>query len=142
MSVFNKIFSRISSIALLTLAIALTGCTFANISSIPLEIEGVGTVYRYQGRANYSHQFAEADKLIAEDCKARNGGKPVIVNLQKRDIGTITFEDGQARTRINATSTRNQYNSNIIGNATTRYSGSTTEMRNYNQEILYKCVAE
>ena len=130
------------STTLLITSAALAGCTHASISSIPMQIEGVGTVYRYQGRANFSHQIAEADKMIVEDCKSRNGGKPVIVDLQKRDLGIVAFDSGQANTRINATATRNPYNTNISGTATTTISGSTTAMRNYNQEILYKCVTE
>lgn len=130
------------STTLLITSAALAGCTHASISSIPMQIEGVGTVYRYQGRANFSHQISEADKMIAEDCKARTGGKPVIVDLQKRDLGVIAFDNGQANTRINATATRSASNADISGTATTTFSGSTTAMRNYNQEILYKCVTE
>lgn len=130
------------STTLLITSAALAGCTHASISSIPMQIEGVGTVYRYQGRANFSHQISEADKMIAEDCKARTGGKPVIVDLQKRDLGVIAFDNGQANTRISATATRSASNADISGTATTTFSGSTTAMRNYNQEILYKCVTE
>ena len=130
------------STTLLITSAALAGCTHASISSIPMQIEGVGTVYRYQGRANFSHQISEADKMIAEDCKARTGGKPVIVDLQKRDLGVIAFDNGQANTRISATATRSASNADISGTATTTVSGSTTAMRNYNQEILYKCVTE
>src|SRR3990167_3632158 len=100
--------------ALATIA-TLAGCTHASISSIPLQIEGIGTVYRYQGRANFAHQIAEADRMITEDCKARNGGRPVIVDLQKRDLGAVAVDSGQATTRINATATGNPYSSNMAG---------------------------
>lgn len=113
---------------------ALAGCTHARISPIPMLIEGVGTVYRYEGRANFPHQLAEADRMIAQDCKARNGGTPVVVNLRKRDLGTVSLDSGQANARVSAIGG---------GNATvaTSSNGSTTTMRNYNQEILYKCAA-
>ena len=105
-------------------------------------VEGIGTVYRYQGRANFAHQMAEADRLMTDDCKARNGGRPVIVDLQKRDLGVIAVNSGQASTRLNATAAGNSNSTNVTGTATTTSSGSTTAMRNYNQEILYKCVTE
>lgn len=129
-------------IQVLAAIVTLAGCTHASISSIPLEIEGVGTVYRYQGRANFSHQIAEADRMITEDCKARNGGRPVIIDLQKRDLGIIAMDSGQATTRINATATGNPYSTNVTGTASTTSSGGMTALRNYNQEILYKCVTD
>ena len=128
--------------AMLSVVVVVAGCTHASISSIPMEVAGIGTVYRYQGRANFAHQMAEADRMIAEDCKARNGGKPVIVDLQKRDLGVVAFDSGQANTRVNANAAGSPYNTNITGTATTTASGSTTVMRNYNQEILYKCVKD
>lgn len=128
--------------AFLSVVVSAAGCTHASISSIPMQVDGIGTVYRYQGRANFAHQMAEADRMIAEDCKARNGGKPIVVDLQKRDLGVIAFNSGQANTRIDATATRNPYSSNITGTAATTSSGSATVMRNYNQEIHYKCVTD
>lgn len=122
--------------------LVLGGCTHASISSIPREIEGVGTVYQYQGRANFSHQFAEADRRITEHCKTVNGGHPVIVDLQKRDLGVVAIDSGQSTTQFNATATGTPYATNISGAATTTSSGGTTGLRNYNQEILYKCVAD
>jgi hypothetical protein len=122
--------------------VALAGCTHASISSIPLQIEGVGTVYRYQGRANFAHQIAEADRMITEDCKAKNGGRPVIVDLQKRDLGIVAMDTGQSTTRINATATGTPYATNVSGTATTTSSGGMTGLRNFNQEILYKCVTD
>jgi len=129
-------------IVVLTIAtvVALAGCTHASISSIPLEIEGVGTVYRYQGRANFAHQIAEADRMITEDCKAKNGGRPVIIDLQKRDLGIVAMDTGQSTTRINATATGSPHATNVTGTATTTSSGGMTGLRNFNQEILYKCV--
>ena len=126
----------------LVAAVALSGCTHSSISSIPMQIEGVGTVYRYQGRANFAHQIAEGDHMITEDCKARNGGHPVIVNIQKRDLGIVAIDSGQATTHINGTATGNPYSTNVTGTATTTSTGSTTALRNYNQEILYKCVTD
>ncbi len=131
-----------ASIQALAVVTALTACTHASISSVPMQIEGIGTVYRYQGRANFAHQMAEADRLMTDDCKARNGGRPVIVDLQKRDLGVVALNSGQATTRLNATATGTPYSTNIAGTATTTSSGTATAMRNYNQEILYKCVTE
>ena len=80
--------------------------------------------------------------MITEDCKARNGGHPVIVNIQKRDLGIVAIDSGQATTHINGTATGNPYSTNVTGTATTTSTGSTTALRNYNQEILYKCVTD
>ena len=126
----------------LAFVVTLASCTHASISSIPLQIEGVGTVYRYQGRANFAHQITKADRMITEDCKARNGGIPVIVDLQKRDLGIVAMDSGQATTHINATATGNPYSTNVTGTATTTSSRGVTALRNYNQEILYKCVID
>jgi hypothetical protein len=131
-----------ATFAVLAAITTLAGCTFASISSTPMEIEGVGTVYRYQGRANFGYQIAEADKLMAEDCKAKNGGHPVIVDLQKRDLGIVSMGSGQATTHLNATATNNPYSTNVYGTAHTTSSSSGTALRNYNQEILYKCVVD
>lgn len=125
-----------------TVVAILTGCTHASISSIPMEIEGVGSVYRYQGRANFSHQIAEADRMLTKHCKILNGGRPVIVDLQKRDLGMVTMGSGQSSTHFNATGTGTPYGTNIKGTAMTTSSGTTSGMRNVNQEILFKCVAE
>lgn len=127
-----------ATLTLLALAAALAGCSHASISSIPMQIEGVGTVYRYQGRANFAHQMALADQMIADDCKARNGGKPVIVDLQKVDLGTINMGSAQSTTRLNGTATGNRFN----GTAATSTFGGGSAMRNSNQEVLYKCVKE
>lgn len=129
----------------LTLLIAtalLMGCTHGSVSQIPIEIEGVGTVYRYEGRANFAHQRAEADRMMIEDCKAKNGGRPVIVDLQKRDLGIVALGGGSSTTRINATATGTPYAANVSGTGTTTSSSSTTALRNYNQEILYKCTKD
>jgi hypothetical protein len=122
--------------------LALAGCTHGSISSIPQQIEGVGTVYRYQGRANFAHQISEADRMITEHCKALNGGRPVIVDLQKRDLGIVAMGTGQSTTQINATATGTPYATNITGAATTTSAGSMTGLRNFNQEILFRCVTE
>lgn len=102
----------------------LAGCTHASISSIPLEIEGVGTVYRYQGQANFAHQIAKADRMITEHCRVLNGGSPVIVDMQKRDLGTVSMSSGQSATRLNASGTGTPYATNITGTATTTSSGT------------------
>lgn len=122
--------------------LALTGCTHASISAIPLEVAGVGTVYRYQGRANFPHQIAEADRMISADCQKRNGGRPVIVSLEKQDSGMLSWSNGQAATNFRTTSYGNAYSSGVSGTTMTTGSGSSSRMRNQNQEILYKCVSD
>lgn len=119
----------------------LGGCTHASISSIPLEIEGVGTVYRYQGRANFPHQIAEADRMIAEDCKLKTGGHPVIVDLKKQYLGQVDMGGGESRTRINATVTGTGNYAQVTGTARTTSTDGGGSLANYNQEILYKCVS-
>lgn len=128
-------------IAILCVSV-LGGCTHASISSIPLEIEGIGTVYRYQGRANFSHQITEADRMISEDCRQRNGGRPVIVDLKKQYLGQVDMGGGESRTKINATVTGAGNYSQLSGTARTKTTGSGGSLANYNQEILYKCVAD
>ncbi len=120
----------------------LGGCTHASISSIPLEIEGVGTVYRYQGRANFAHQIGEADRMIAEDCKQKNGGVPVILDLKKQYLGQVDMGGGsESRTRINATVTGVGSSAQITGTARVSSVNNGGSIANYNQEILYKCVS-
>ena len=50
------------------ITLILSACTHGSVSQLPMHIEGVGTVYRYEGRANFAHQRAEADRIITEDC--------------------------------------------------------------------------
>jgi hypothetical protein len=118
------------------LSSGLAGCTFASVSSLPINVPGHGEVYRYQGRANFPHQMAEADRMITEDCKARNGGRPQIVDLSKQDLGVITMGGGNSTTNVAGSVTGNT----ISGVANSTSSGSVSSMRNVNQEILYKCV--
>lgn len=40
-------------LATVAVVLALSGCTHASISSVPVYIEGIGEVYRYEGRANF-----------------------------------------------------------------------------------------
>jgi hypothetical protein len=128
------------NVAKFSWVIVLGGCTHASISSIPLEIEGVGTVYRYQGRANFSHQIAEADRIITEDCKQRNGGQPVIVDLKKQYLGQVEMGGGESRTSINAISTGTGNYAQVTGTARTTSTNGGGSLANYNQEIMYKCV--
>lgn len=57
--------------------------------------------------------------MMTEDCKARNGGHPVVVNLEKQDLGLIAFGQGQSSTTANARVSGNPYNANVSGVATT-----------------------
>lgn len=123
-------------------ALVLGGCTHAAISTIPMEIPGIGTVYKYQGRANFSHQIAEADQRMIEQCKTVNGGKPVVVNQQMRDLGVVTMSNSQALTNLNASAYTSGQSATLQGSANTSTVGSGTALRNMNQEILFKCVAQ
>ena len=76
--------------------------------------------------------------MMTEDCKAKNGGHPVVVNLEKQDLGVIALGQGQSNTNFSARAAGNAIN----GTAATSSIGSLTTMRNMNQEILYKCVKE
>jgi hypothetical protein len=105
-----------------------------------MEVPGVGTVYRYQGRANFPHQIAEADRLMTEHCQKVNGGKPVAVSREKVDLGTVSYGSAQANTSGSAVVTGNSNMAVASGSSTTTASGSNTTLRNVNQEILYKCV--
>jgi hypothetical protein len=107
-----------------------------------MELPGVGTVYRYQGRANFSYQIAEADRVMTEECKKINGGKPVVVTQQMRDLGVVAVNNSQSSTNLNATANGVGTSTNIYGTATTSTTGTTTSLRNMNQELLFKCVTE
>lgn len=113
----------------------LLGCTFGHVSSIPMEIEGIGKVYRYEGRSNFSHQLEKADEMMASTCKEKNGGYPVIVDLQQKDLGVVVFGSGQSSTNLSG----NAYGNSVYGTATTSSSGSINAMKNQNQAILFKC---
>jgi hypothetical protein len=67
-------------------ALALTGCTYAQVSATPVQLPGGGEGFRYTGRANFAHQVTEADRVMAETCAAR-GGRPVVVEQAERNIG-------------------------------------------------------
>jgi hypothetical protein len=128
------------NILILLLATLLGACTHAAISSIPMEVPGVGSVYRYQGRANFAHQIEEADRLMKEHCKSVNGGNPVIVDLQKRDLGVVAIASGNSSTNINANVSGTANQARVSGTGTTNSLATMNAMRNTNQEILYRCV--
>jgi len=107
-----------------------------------MEIAGVGTVYRYQGRANLSHQIAEADRIMIKECKKINGGKPVVVDQQMRDLGVVAMRNSQSTTNVNATADRIGPTMSISGTARTSTTGTSGGLRNMNQELLFKCVPQ
>jgi len=78
-------------------ACLLAGCTWGSISSLPIQTAR-GDLYRYEGRANFPHQIAEADKMITDHCAHVNGGRPVIVNQQKQYLGDVAFGNASATT--------------------------------------------
>ena len=121
---------------LLAVSAALAGCTHASVSSVPVQIEGIGEVFRYEGRANFSHQMAKADEMMKATCIEKNGGHPVVIDLQKRDLGMVYFGSGQSNTTLNAST----YGNRTSGNASTSMYASGSAVNNLNQEILFKCV--
>lgn len=86
----------------------------------------------------FSHQMKKADEMMLAACKEINGGRPVVIYLQKRDLGTVTLGQGQANTTFNATTIGNS----TYGTANTTAYGAGSGLRNQNQEILFRCVAE
>jgi hypothetical protein len=125
---------------LIALSLMVADCTHASVSSVPMEVPGVGMVYRYQGRANFPHQIAEADRLMTEHCLQVNGGKPVQVDRRTVDLGTVRFDNAQAHTTGTTNIVGGPYSAVATSNSQTSVTGSGTALRNFNQEILYKCV--
>jgi len=103
-----------------------------------MHIEGVGKVYRYEGRSNFSHQLEKADEMMASTCKENNGGYPVVVDLRQKDLGVVVLGSGQSTTNLSASS----YGNNAYGTATTSSYGSASAMRNQNQVVLFRCETE
>lgn len=66
--------------------VAVSGCTYAQVSATPVQLPDGGEGFRYSGRSNFGHQIAEADRVMAETCAARKG-RPLIVNQTERNIG-------------------------------------------------------
>lgn len=130
------------ALPLLLPIVVLAACTHASISTVPTEIPGIGSVYRYQGRANFAHQIAEADRQMVEQCKSVNGGRPVVVTQQMRDLGMLAMGNGQSTTSFNATANRFGQTTYAQGTANTSAFGTTSALRNMNQEILFKCVVQ
>ena len=118
------------------------GCvpTYGAISSTPLIVQGVGEVYRYQGRANFAHQFEVADRQMAEHCQRLNGGRAVMVAHQTRNVGFGGIMQGQSNTIMSGTATGGPGLSTATGTATTTGFGTGSVMANQNQEILFRCV--
>ena len=66
--------------------LVLTGCTYAQVSATPVQLPDGSQGYRYSGRANFAHQMAEADQVMARTC-ASIGRRPLIVQQAERNIG-------------------------------------------------------
>ena len=116
-------------------SLALFGCTHTSVSTVPVEVSGHGLVYRYEGRANFSHQFAEADKAMRKTCLEINGGHPVVVSVNKRNLGYVDLGGTQYNETSYATITGIRIAVTTTGTAT----GGASPMLNQNQEILFKC---
>lgn len=122
------------------IALIMSGCTYASTSSTPVEIPGLGTAYRYEGRANFPHQIAEADRQMAAHCLKVNGGKPVIVTLQKRGVGFGGFSNTNAYGTMNASMTPIPGGAAVTGYGSGTAMTTGAVMANQNQEILFRCV--
>ncbi len=81
----------------LLLSLLVTGCTGGHVSKAPMEFEGVGKVYRYQGKANFAHQQDEAQRMMTEHCKGINGGRPVIVSMNGQSRGFVKMGNNYIR---------------------------------------------
>jgi hypothetical protein len=99
---------------------ALPACTHSTVSEVPFQLPDGTLAYRYQGRANFAHQMADADRTMAEHCQRVNGGRPVVVAAETRRIGTGGIAQGSVSS----------------GFAT----GAFTTAANQNQELIYRCV--
>ncbi len=77
--------SKITLVTCVFFAFA-SGCTYATVQATPVQLPDGGEGYRYSGRANFQHQLAEADRVMAETCFAR-GGRPLVVEQGERNIG-------------------------------------------------------
>jgi hypothetical protein len=129
----------LKAIAVLALC---SGCvpTYGAISSTPMIVQGVGEVYRYQGRANFAHQFEVADQQMAAHCQRVNGGRAVMVAHQTRNVGFGGIMQGQSNTVMSGTATGGPGLASVTGAAATTGFGTGSVMANQNQEILFRCV--
>ena len=124
----------------LTLLAALGGCavipTFGSVSKTPMQLPNGELAYRYEGRANFPHQQAVADKMMAEHCAAVNGGIPVIVDAQQMAIGAATF--GNSNTNVTGTASGPYQQRTYNANASTSSSGSA--LANKQQQVVFRCI--
>jgi hypothetical protein len=77
----------------LAAAAMLSACTYANVSATPVALANGTEAYRYTGRANFNHQMAEADNVMAQTC-AQFGKRPVIIDQGTRAIGAGAMLNG------------------------------------------------
>ncbi|MCF6200218.1 MAG: hypothetical protein L3J67_12665 [Hyphomicrobiaceae bacterium] len=85
-------------VSIIILTFFLAGCTGGHISP-QMEIEGVGKVFQYTGKANFGYQKAEALRMMADHCHGVNGGRPVIVSIGKGDRGFVRMGNQYIRNR-------------------------------------------
>lgn len=127
------------SVMLVGLA-GLGGCaaipTFGTISKTPLQLPNGELAYRYEGRANFQHQHEVADNMMAEHCKALNGGVAVAIDAQQQIIGASTFARSSANANATVTGPYQQRSVSGYGSS----SGTATTIGNRQQSILFKCV--
>lgn len=121
-------------------ALVLTACTHASVSMVPMQVPGVGEVYRYSGRANFSHQLAAADRAMIDHCTKVGGGSPVVVDQQLRDLGPVAVGSSQSTTSLNGVANTVGNTTTLNGTANTSTTGSFGVIQNTNQEILFRCA--
>lgn len=119
---------------------ALSACTFAGVGVTPMYIEGLGEVYRYQGRANFGYQISEADRVMSGHCAQVNGGRPVIVDQRTVNVGAGGIFQSQTMTTASGTARPTPGGIFASGQATTTGIGTGGVMANQNQEIWFRCV--
>lgn len=69
--------------------------TYGHISG-PMEFEGIGSVYRYEGNANFSWQHDEAQRMMGEHCGKK---RPVIVQMGDGRQGFVRFGNNYVANR-------------------------------------------
>lgn len=122
---------RIASVILVSAS--LVACSFGSVSKTPVQLSNGEFAYRYEGRANFAHQNAEADRMMAEHCRSINGGFPVIVDARQSVVGAARL--GQANTTLSGTSTApGSFNASATTNS------SVNTLANRQQSLLFRCV--
>lgn len=117
-----------TKIALLAALIMVSGCTHGRVSSIPIVAPDGSEIYKYEGRANFAHQDAEAERQIIAYCTGKGAKRPVMVGSDSRNLGVVAIGQGNASAQMIGNSVF------VQGNSQRSY------INNQNQIIYFKCV--